>query len=89
MLPFGYDTTRRLSIASLMFLIVAICLTSAILTPAYLNNYHTGEHAIIIAVSSMALNGIIHWIRCVVENNVQLPHWPGKKQRDADQDEQW
>ncbi len=73
MIPFGYDTTRKLSIASLMFLTLATCLTTAILTPVYLNNYHAGEHAIIIAVSSLALNGVVHYLRGVVENNVQLP----------------
>ena len=89
MIPFGYDAERTLSITSLLLLTVAASLCFLILSPTYVDKYHPGEHALFYFLTTMALNGVLHWVSAVVRNNVQLPDWRTTKHPIDQPDNTW
>ena len=86
MIPFGYDVERRFSIASLMQLTLATSLSFSVLRPSYLSNYYFVERLVIIFLTAMVLNGLLHWTRCCIENQVQLAQWRTRKRLDQELD---
>jgi hypothetical protein len=79
MLPFGYDSERTLSIASLLVLTMAASLCFVLLPPGYVEKYHPGEHVLFYFLTTMALNGVFQRVYALVRNNVELPEWKTAK----------
>jgi len=83
--PFAYDSKRSFSVGSILLFTTAASLGFLILTKQYLANYQIGDQLLIIALTALAMNGILTSPIRIISKYVEFPQ--RRKPNKTDQNE--